>query len=180
MEKHEEIERKFLVTENAMRSAGVSQMLPQMPYMDIVQGYLPAIGGMVVRLRQVLYVQPGRNMFGEAYYWTIKGSSEPRRMERETPVWKQQFQEMWPLFEPLQLHKHRYQIPAGDGKTVHLDFYKNGESGLITAEVEFDSIDLCEAYSPEPWFGNELTGVPGWSNYDLAVARMKRVKKETD
>ncbi len=176
MEKHREIERKFLVTQSALVEAGIYDRIAKMPYMDIIQGYIPSDGSQWVRLRQTLYTLHNRTVIGEEYTWTIKGSGSVDRPERETPIWKQQFHVMWPVFEALSLHKHRYEMESRGAKVLHLDFYKNGESGLITAEVEFDTPEQCEAYAPENWFGFEVSHEKEWTNYAMAVKRAERIR----
>lgn len=177
MEEYREIERKFVVAQDTLLRFGVMESIAKMPYMDITQGYIPSNGKQWVRLRQILYTTYDKRVVGEEYTWTIKGSGSVDRPERETPIWRQQFYVMWPMFEDISLHKHRYALNPDNAKVIHLDFYKNGANGIITAEAEFDTIEQCDAYVPEEWFGMEVSKDPGWSNYELALRRMQRTRK---
>jgi adenylate cyclase len=40
--------------------------------------------------------------------------------------------------------------------------------GLITAEVEFDSVSDSEGFDPPPWFGDEITDDARYANQALA------------
>ena len=177
MDQYREIERKFIIGLDKMSRFGIFESISKMPYMDITQGYLPSNDRQWVRLRQILYTMYDKRVVGEEYTWTIKGSGSVDRPERETAIWKQQFHVMWPLFEDISLHKHRYSLSSSGAKVLHLDIYKNGDSGIVTAEVEFDTLEQCDAYVPEEWFGLEVSKDPEWSNYSLALKRVQTLRK---
>ena len=63
----------------------------------------------------------------------------------------------------------RYRVPLGDVLVAEVDRYDGALEGLWTVEVELPSEEAAAAFTPPPWFGEELTGVPGWSNADLAL-----------
>ena len=58
-------------------------------------------------------------------------------------------------------------VPVAGG-VAEVDRYGGELDGLWTVEVEFDSEQAADAFTPPAWFGTELTGTPGWSNGDLA------------
>ena len=42
-------------------------------------------------------------------------------------------------------------------------------SGIVTAEVEFDSEEASAAFEPPEWLGREVTGDPKYANESLAT-----------
>ena len=52
---------------------------------------------------------------------------------------------------------------------IELDVYRDHLSGLVTAEVEFDSEDAAAAFAAPSWLGREITEEPGYKNQRLAV-----------
>ena len=77
------------------------------------------------------------------------------------------FDELWTLAGDRQLEKTRHRVDL-DGPTAELDLYAGTLAGLAVVEVEFPSLREAEAFDPPDWFGDELTGVPRWSNAALA------------
>ena len=63
--------------------------------------------------------------------------------------------------------KRRFYVPL-DGLTAEVDVYGGPLDGLITAEVEFESVTDSEGFDPPPWFGEEITGDPSYANQALA------------
>lgn len=182
--KHEEIERRFLVYEANLIAAGI--ILMNKDFGDIVQGYLPANGDYVERLRKTIHTMRTNARkkipMVTRYEWTIKGPGHPKHIERETHLSKDQFMTMWPLFEPIQLHKRRYTLkiqslhaPIDDN--VYLDVFLDGAFNHMIAEVEFDTEETAAAYEPEYWFGREITGERELSNYSLAVKLSTKINK---
>ena len=55
------------------------------------------------------------------------------------------------------LTKTRYLIPIDDGLTAELDIFEGRFAGLILVEVEFDSVEQAESFTPPAWFGKEVT-----------------------
>lgn len=168
--KYREIERKFLVDEKDIPN------LTERSYQNITQGYIQNIGGQYIyRLRQVLFTESSGVVLGDKYYQTIKGKGNKDREEYEIELFRNQFSVMWRLCDHLSIHKYRYTLNDGDlkddgiKKEVFLDIYENNLSGLYTIEVEFDSIEECDAYVPEPWFGKEVTEDSRYSNFSLVL-----------
>jgi CYTH domain-containing protein len=162
--KNREIERKFLVKD-----------LPDLEkrnYEDITQGYLDynTDSNYITRLRQILYMSHTGQMLGEDYFFTVKGVGLKDREEREAQIWRGVFSTFWSICGDNVVHKHRYHIPSEDSKhTVHLDIYKNELSGFVTAEVEFETHEECDAYKPESWFAEEVTDDKRYTNVHLAI-----------
>ena len=147
-----EIERKFLVR-------ALPPGLDAHPSEPIAQGYLAtAPDGVEVRIRRR----------GDATTLTVKSGPAMVRVEEEIPIDGARFATLWPLTEGRRLDKVRHYLPL-DGLTVELDVYAGALDGLVTAEIEFPSVDAARAFSPPPWLGEEVTGDTAYANQNLAV-----------
>jgi CYTH domain-containing protein len=49
-----------------------------------------------------------------------------------------------------------------------VDVYGGDLAGLCVAEVEFPTLADADGFRAPGWFGEEVTGRPGWSNAALA------------
>lgn len=167
---YREIERKFLVDIENIPN------LTERSYQDITQGYLQNIGDdYIYRLRQVLFTKSDGTVLEDKYYQTIKSKGSKDRSEYEIELFKEPFSVMWCLCNHLSINKNRYilNIPdiKDDGikKEVFLDVYKNELNSLYTVEVEFETMEDCDAYVPEPWFGKEVTEDFRYNNFKLTI-----------
>lgn len=149
---HVEIERKYLLPERP-------DDLDTYPADEIEQGYLAIDGEVEVRLRR-------RN--GGGTVLTLKGGSGEQRLETEFDVDETLFAALWPLTRGRRLRKLRRVLPADDGLVIEVDEYLGRLKGLAIAEVEFPSREASTAFQPPPWFGDEVTGDPHYSNQALA------------
>jgi adenylate cyclase len=149
--RHFEIERKFLVSNlPAGRRRNVSS--------KIVQGYFPmASKNLEIRLRHK----------GSKHFITIKGGHGRRRLEEEIEIPERVFRSLWPLTLDARIAKRRYRIRC-DGHTIEMDVYQGPHRGLITADVEFDSMHGSRSFQPPQWLGREITGNPQYANEGLA------------
>jgi adenylate cyclase len=146
-----EIERKFLIKE-------VPPGLQKHTHTTIDQGYLAADrGGVQVRLRRA----------GRQFFLTYKRGTGLTREEREVELTPAQFDQLWPGTEDHRLTKTRYDVPLGD-HVAEVDVYHGKNSGLMVAEVEFESEKACKAFKPPAWFGKEVSGEGRYSNVKLA------------
>jgi adenylate cyclase len=147
-----EIERKFLVEQ-------LPDGLDAHPSREIEQGYLAITDDVEVRLRR----------YGDDTFLTVKSSGDGSRIEEEIEIEPRRFAALWPLTEGRRLEKRRYRIPFGDGLTIELDVYHGRLSGLLTAEVEFDTPADASTFVPPDWFGRELTADSAYKNKRLAT-----------
>ena len=145
-----EVERKYLVRE-----------LPSDPGEEtaIRQGYLALDGDVEVRVRE----RAG------SYVLTVKGGEGVARAEVQVELDAERFEELWPLTDGRRIEKRRRVLGLDDGRVAELDLYAGPLDGLATVEVEFESRADAEAFEAPTWFGEELTGVAGWSNAELAT-----------
>jgi|SRR3954454_14796300 adenylate cyclase len=146
-----EIERKFLV-DRAPDGLGEGDR--------IEQGYL-VIGddGVEVRVRRRR----------DAMTLTVKSGPGMVRTEEEMPIDARRFEALWPLTEGRRVNKTRHLIPLAGEITAELDVYSGAHDGLLTAEIEFPSVEASEAFDPPAWLGREVTGDPTYANQALAL-----------
>lgn len=137
----QEIERKFLVTDDSYRQEAYAQS-------RVVQGYICSARGRTVRVRI-------RDAKG---YLTIKGASDPTgtsRYEWEKEIGLQEAEELMALCEPGRIEKIRYLVKSGK-HTFEVDEFYGENDGLVVAEVELASAD--ELYEKPHFIGKEVTG----------------------
>ena len=151
MARHLEIERKFLVKQppEGLKRHASSQ---------IVQGYFPmASKDLEIRVRRK----------GARHFITIKGGHGRRRLEEEIASPESTFRSLWPLTRAARIAKRRYRIPCR-GHTIEMDVYQGPHCGLITADIEFDSVRASRSFQPPDWLGREITGRREYANERLA------------
>jgi len=146
-----EIERKFLVNHPPLERAVSCE--------QIRQGYLAVddTAKSSVRIRQR----------GGKYTLTAKAGVGVARHEVEFEIPGEQFELLWPLTQGSRLEKKRYCIPEGT-VTVELDVFEGSLSGLILAEVEFDSLVQAQSFNPLPWFSRDVTMESTFTNAWIA------------
>jgi CYTH domain-containing protein/CHAD domain-containing protein len=145
-----ERERKFLVAEPPAD-------LP--PGTALRQGYLTtttAVSAVAVRVRDA-----------GACTLTVKAGTGTERTEIEVPIDRAQFEAAWLLTEGRRISKTRHLVPAGE-HVVELDVFHGDHDGLVIAEVEFDSAEALESFTPPAWFGREVSDDPRYANAALA------------
>ena len=146
-----EIERKFLVDHPP---GGLGEGEP------IDQGYL-VIGedGVEVRIRR----RAGTTTL------TVKSGPGMVRTEEEFELDERRFASLWPLTEGRRVTKTRHVIPLESGLAAELDVYRGAHDGLLTAEIEFPSLEASEAFEPPAWLSREVTGDRSFANQTLAL-----------
>ena len=155
-----EIERKFLVISPPL-------FLSKLPSKNIQQGYL-AINqnGTEVRVRKK----------GNAYLLTVKSAGTLERTEVELSISAEEFNQLLPLTEDVQIVKERFELQLSD-QLIEIDVFKGKLNGLILAEIEFDSLSLANSFIPFDWMDKEVTEVPIFKNKNLAqVADLTSIK----
>jgi adenylate cyclase len=148
-----EIERKFLVKNDAWRALGVP--------MHYAQGYLIADGERTVRVR----------VAGANGFLTIKGKSQGiSRLEFEYLIPREEALEILQLSVTPMIEKYRTKV-LFEGKIWEIDEFEGDNKGLIMAEIELKSEN--EAFSVPAWIGQEVTGDIRYYNSHLAVNPFK-------
>jgi CYTH domain-containing protein len=147
-----EIERKFLVETLPEEAACYSPS-------SIRQGYVAVdASGSSVRVRQI----------GDRFFLTIKQGQGLTRREVEMALSADQFETLWPLTEGRRIEKQRYALPY-ESHTIELDVYAGALKGLLTAEVEFASIEAATGFVPPSWFGLDVTDDLRYTNQSLSI-----------
>ncbi len=143
-----EIERKFLVSGHAWRSA------------DAVlyrQGYLNRDKQRTVRVR----------IAGDRAYLTIKGvSSGATRVEFEYEIPVSEAAQLLTLCDGPLIEKTRHRVTVGP-HVWEVDEFHGDNDGLVVAEIELGSED--EAFARPEWVTVEVTEDARYYNSNLAV-----------
>jgi adenylate cyclase len=146
----DEVERKFRV-DDVPPALGQGTRLRQ--------AYVAVDGDVEVRVRDQ----------GGTHVLTVKGGRGLRRDEVEVEIDSTEFDDLWALASDRRIDKTRHRI-AVDDHVAELDVYAGPLEGLVMVEVEFGSRREAEAFAPPPWFGEEVTDDPRWSNASLATS----------
>ena len=130
------------------------------------QGYIALDpDGTEVRLRR----EAGLNTLG------IKRGSGLVRHETEIDIDDETADELWTLTEGKRLEKSRF-LRLVDGVRVEVDVYAGSLSGLVVAEVEFETEAEARSFEPFDWMGEEISGNARYRNN--VMARLGRVADE--
>lgn len=156
-----EIERKFLVEEMPRAESAAAL---------IEQGYLALDEHGEVRLRRI---------DGELLLTAKRGHGEVRE-EVEVAIDPGAFEALWALTAGRRVRKVRHYVPLGEGLRAEIDVYEGALDGLRTAEIEFDSLAVAEAFVPPPWLGRELTGDERYANQTLATVGLPEKRKDAE
>lgn len=144
-----EIERKYLVER-------LPENLKQYEKKEIEQGYLCTEP--VVRIRRS----------NDNYYLTYKGKGLMVREEYNLPLTKEAYEHMLPKIDGLLIAKTRYLIPLTQTLTAELDVFCKDLNGLTLVEVEFESVEDADSFSPPEWFGEDVTNKGTYQNSSLS------------
>ncbi len=148
-----EIERKFFIS-------SLPDDLEIETTQSIVQGYIAYDkSGIEIRIRVI---------DNDKYYLTFKNKGDLMRDELEIELYKDQFDKLWEMTKGLRLYKKRSKILL-DNFVIEIDEYEKKLNGLKIVEVEFDSIEQSEKFTPPHWFGEEITYNDNYKNYNLAL-----------
>ncbi|MES2597930.1 MAG: CYTH domain-containing protein [Verrucomicrobiota bacterium] len=143
-----EIERKFLVTNDAWRSGASSRR--------IAQGYLSRDPYRVVRVR----------LIGDEAFVTLKGRrSGITRAEFEYPIPIADAEELLALCLPTVIDKTRHELVIG-GFTWEIDEFHGSNAGLIVAEIELPAEDT--PFERPAWLGAEVSSDSRYTNSSLS------------
>lgn len=143
-----EIERKFLV-----------KSLPDLEgfnYSEIKQGYFSISPEKRVRKLDC------------KYFITEKGEGDMVREEREWEIDEKEALKLFEASKTYVIEKTRYYIPYGK-YIIELDIYKGRHTGLVVAEVEFESESDAKNFMPPLWFGEDITKDKTYKNMVLAL-----------
>jgi adenylate cyclase len=146
-----EIERKFLVTDDAWRTAGGASL-------PCEQGYICSGHGMTVRVRRM----------GEKGFLTLKGPTEGisrTELEYEIPV--DEAEHLLKNFCGGRVVSKVRTILDADGALWEIDEFTGENRGLIVAEIELESED--QLVDKPAWLGAEVSHDSRYRNAALAT-----------
>ncbi len=144
-----EIERKFTINK-------LPDNLDQYPCLTLEQGYLNT--NPVVRVRRE----------NDDFYLTYKGKGFLAREEYNLPLNEEAYYHLREKADGLIISKKRYRIPYNDKLTIELDVFEAPLTPLVLAEVEFESIEEANAFTPPVWFEKDVTEDRSFSNSELS------------
>ena len=149
-----EIERKFTIKQ-------LPENLEQYEKKEIEQAYLCT--NPVLRARKS----------NEEYYLTYKSkagvvvaeNATARSCEEiELPLNKTSYEHLREKADGQIIVKTRYLIPIENGRTIELDIFHGCLTGLVFAEIEFESEEEAAAYVMPDWFDKDVTFDRRYSN----------------
>ncbi|SHJ56989.1 CYTH domain-containing protein [Parasporobacterium paucivorans] len=146
-----EIERKFTVRQ-------IPYDLALLPFHQIEQAYLCTQP--VIRIRRQ----------DDSYYLTYKSEGLMEREEYNLPLTEQSYAHLKTKADGNLITKKRYLIPLPENLTIELDIFEGRFSGLVIAEVEFESREQAECFIPPDWFDEDVTGSGKYHNSYLSQA----------
>lgn len=147
-----EIERKYLIH-------SLPENLEQYPCKQIEQGYLNT--DPVVRIRRS----------NDKYTLTYKGKGLLVREEYNLPLNAESFTHMKSKIDGILVTKCRYLIPFAEKYTIELDIFEGDLAPLILAEVEFETEEEANTFTPPEWFGEDVTFSTRYQNSTLSQRR---------
>lgn len=146
-----EIERKYLVSE-------LPENIESYPCKHIEQGYLATEP--VVRIRRS----------NDQYTLTYKGKGLMVREEYNLPLTAESFEHLKEKIDGILIQKRRYLIPYGEKYTIELDIFDGELAPLQLAEVEFETEEEANSFTPPEWFGEDVTFSTKYHNSTLSQA----------
>lgn len=133
-----EIERKFLIK-------SLPTDLEQYTCKTIEQAYLSTEP--VVRIRKS----------NETYTLTYKSKGFLSREEYNMPLTKESYYHLRTKADGNIISKKRYLIPYDSNIMIELDIFLGAFEGMVLAEVEFESEEQANLFSPPDWFDQDVT-----------------------
>lgn len=146
-----EIERKYLIDH-------IPFDITAYPCLLIEQGYLNT--NPVVRVRRQ----------NDDYYLTYKSKGLMAREEYNLPLTQEAYQHLVAKSDGRIITKKRYLIPLDEKHTIELDCFEGTYAGLVLAEVEFESVEEAESFTPPAWFGEDVTFSTKYHNSTMSQA----------
>ena len=105
----------------------------------------------------------------DEYILTVKGSGKIAREEFELNISEEEYLRLKKKSETSDVIKTRYFVPINNIYTAEVDIYHGISEGLITTEVEFNTIEEAENFISPEWFGKDISLDPKYKNTFLAL-----------
>ena len=133
-----EIERKYLIDT-------LPEDYQDYPCRHIEQAYLNT--DPVIRIRKD----------NNKYELTYKSAGLMSRQEYNLPLDDKSYEHLLTKIDGRLIKKKRYMIPLSSALTAELDIFEGDLAPLMLVEVEFDTEDAANSFSPPDWFGEDVT-----------------------
>ena len=151
-----EIERKFTIKR-------LPENIDSYTYHTIEQAYLTSSPTIRVRMED------------DSYYMTYKGvggtNTSLSHEEYNLPLTKEAYETLSSKADGNVIRKKRVLIPYNE-HLIELDIFAEPFKPLIIAEVEFDSIDAANDFTPPEWFDEDVTDRKEYRNAYLASKKL--------
>ena len=80
------------------------------------------------------------------------------REEYNLPLTKESYEHLLPKADGIVITKKRYVLPLGtENLKAELDIFEGRHEGLRIVEVEFESEEQANRFTPPAWFGEDVT-----------------------
>ena len=156
----QEIERKFIVTNDVAMDYLNRSKKGEFIYKEIEQAYLTT--DPVIRVRRT----------DDKYSMTYKGEGLMSREEYNLPLTKEAYETLASKADGNVIKKTRLIIPY-EKYTIELDVFKAPFDYIRMAEVEFESIDEANAFTSPDWFIKEVTNDTNYHNSTMSRMEFK-------
>ena len=143
-----EIERKYLLKK-------LPDNLDTYRHRHLEQGYLCTAP--VVRIRKD----------DDRYELTYKSGGMMVRQEYNLLLTKDSYEHLKKKIDGRLISKKRYMIPY-EKYMIELDVFENDLAPLVLAEVEFETEEEANTFTPPEWFGEDVTFSPKYHNSNLS------------
>ena len=170
-----EIERKFLVNEEALLS---SINLKNYIGNRLEQAYLSTKDA-EIRIRKIEY--PTSVILGgikhvsinSKCFMTIKSKGDLSREEVEFELLISKYRDLIEnkMYIGNIISKLRYEIPLENNLIAELDIYGKELFGLVIVEVEFETEEDANSFDKPIWFGEEVTNNKKYKNKNLCYLK---------
>lgn len=154
-----EIERKYIVKDMPDLSTAADVW-------DIEQAYLCGKPTVRIRKKNDEYILTYKSQKGLT---DVCIDAKARVNEEiEMPLSKEAYEHLLEKCDDHIVKKKRYIIPLDKKHKAELDVYEEQLSGLLTVEVEFESVDDAKSFVAPDWFGLDVSADSRFSNRMLS------------
>lgn len=105
----------------------------------------------------------------DEYILTVKGHGNIAREEFELNISEEEYNRLKKKSDTKEVIKTRYFVPINNGYTAEVDIYHDILEGVITTEVEFNTLEEAENFIAPKWFGKDISLDSRYKNTCLAL-----------
>ncbi len=103
------------------------------------------------------------------YILTVKGHGKIAREEFELNISEEEYNRLKKKSDTKEVIKTRYFVPISNGYIAEVDIYHGILEGVMTTEVEFNTLEEAEIFIAPDWFGKDISLDPKYKNTCLAL-----------